>query len=856
MRADRSASPPHRFDSAPSFRGSIRDPSPGPIAIGGFAFEDELSRSARWRGFGSLSLVVPRRTWLRRGDRVWQIDAEHDGAVELEPAPPVAPSPAIHGSIDDRAAWRERVTTALDAIASGTLRKVVLAREQTVLLSSDLDPRNVVRRLRDERPACTTFWVRRGNQSFVGSSPELLARVEGRTVEAVALAGTARARDAAAEVAAARALLECAKNADEHRLVVAEIHDALRAVCAELEVSERVVERVPEALHLATRFRGSLGEDLAGAVPGALEVAGLLHPTSAVCGLPRRPARALIAATESERGWYAGGIGWVDGSGNGEFSVALRCGLLEPGLATLWAGAGIVSGSQPDAEYDETTTKMQAMLRSLEARAGARERRRRQRRQRCSTRAARRSGGMTSFHRTSRRLSPSSMRSQAPACGTRCCRRVAVRLRWRSRSRSRRRCVTGSRSTSAAPASSRSAWRVVSASRWRCSAPPARRRRTCCRRSPRHRSRARRSWSSPRIGRPSCAGSAPPRPSTRSISMAATFAGAPTHLPPTDDVDLVRYYRALASRAVAVARRAPAGPVHLNLPLREPLVPADAWPSRPTATGASEGTGAPAVRVVEARGEAPAAALDELAERLAAEEQGVIVCGPLAEVEGAAADLAALASRLGWPLLADPLSGARFDPRTRDAQADAYDFLLRDVAFASSHRPRAVLRFGGAPVSKALGQLLAEGAPTHVVVTPPGTWPDPWHVATDIVHADASSVVRGLLDRVPARATGTWQRTWIAASRAVRRAIDARLAGEAELFEGKVAAELLERLPGRSAPPRRQQHARPRPRHLRSRNRSVARDRLQSRRQRDRRRAVDRARCGGGVGRAGRAPGG
>jgi 2-succinyl-5-enolpyruvyl-6-hydroxy-3-cyclohexene-1-carboxylate synthase len=199
--------------------------------------------------------------------------------------------------------------------------------------------------------------------------------------------------------------------------------------------------------------------------------------------------------------------------------------------------------------------------------------------------------------------------------------------------------------------------------------------------------------------------------------------------------------------------------------------------------------------VVEERGQAPAAALDELAERLAAEEQGVVVCGPLAELGGIAADLAALASRLGWPLLADPLSGARFDPRTRDAQADAYDLLLREVAFATSHRPRAVLRFGGSPVSKALGALLAEGAPIHAVVAPPGTWPDPWHVATDIVHADASSVVSGLLDRVLPRTAGTWHRSWMAASRAVRRAIDARLAGEAELFEGKVAAGLIEWLP-------------------------------------------------------------
>jgi menaquinone-specific isochorismate synthase len=360
------ANGPRRFADAAHrlralFQGAHGEAAPGPFAVGGFAFEDEQRNGSRWRAFGSLSLVVPRRAWWRRGDRIWQIDVEHEGALEHEPPSPAATPLSIENPFDDRAAWRRRVAAALEAIASGTLRKVVLARERTVVVSPDLDPRDVVRRLRDERPACTTFWVRRGSQSFVGSSPELLARVAGRTVEAVALAGTAAARSAAEEVAAARALLDCAKNAAEHRLVAAEIETALRAVCDELEVSERSVERVPEALHLATRFRGVLGSPLC-----ALEVAGLLHPTSAVCGLPRSAARALIATTEAERGWYAGGIGWVDGAGNGEFAVALRCGLLETGDATLWAGAGIVTGSQPDAEYDETATKMQAMVRSLE----------------------------------------------------------------------------------------------------------------------------------------------------------------------------------------------------------------------------------------------------------------------------------------------------------------------------------------------------------------------------------------------------------------------------------------------------------------------------------------------------------
>jgi isochorismate synthase len=379
--------------------GARVDGGPGPIAVGGFAFEDEEPRCPRWRAFGALSMVVPRRAWVRRGDRVWRIDVELRGGDNREgtgrrggdgdgrgdgsaPAaedsgtlPPTAFAPSWPGlraatpastppagnQVDDRAMWRRRVEAALDAIDGGALSKVVLARELEAALPGDLDPRDVVRGLRERRPSCTTFWVRRGGRSFVGSSPELLARVEGDRVEAVALAGTA-ARCEHGDAAAARELLSSAKNAAEHEFVAAEIRDALRAVCVDLQVSERAIERLPEALHLATRFRGTLGRDLC-----ALEVAGLLHPTSAVCGLPRHAARALIAAAEDERGWYAGGIGWVDGAGDGEFSVALRCGLLEAGRATLWAGAGIVRGSQPDAEYDETTTKMQAVLRTIAA---------------------------------------------------------------------------------------------------------------------------------------------------------------------------------------------------------------------------------------------------------------------------------------------------------------------------------------------------------------------------------------------------------------------------------------------------------------------------------------------------------
>jgi menaquinone-specific isochorismate synthase len=250
----------------------------------------------------------------------------------------------------------------LAASAAGTLRKVVLARSREVAVPAALDVAAVVRRLRDERPGCMTFWARRGPASFVGSSPELLARVHGRFVEAVALAGTTRRPRGRADEAAAAALLACAKNRAEHAVVAADVRRALAPLCRQLADSPRSVQRLPDVLHLATRFTGELNEGR-----DALQVAGALHPTSAVCGAPRGTARALIRAREPERGWYTGGVGWVDGQGDGAFAVALRCALLTPSRATLWAGAGIVAGSSADAEWDETEAKMEAVARTLAA---------------------------------------------------------------------------------------------------------------------------------------------------------------------------------------------------------------------------------------------------------------------------------------------------------------------------------------------------------------------------------------------------------------------------------------------------------------------------------------------------------
>jgi len=262
---------------------------------------------------------------------------------------------------------------------------------------------------------------------------------------------------------------------------------------------------------------------------------------------------------------------------------------------------------------------------------------------------------------------------------------------------------------------------------------------------------------------------------------------------PSADVDLDAYIRRITCRAVATAMQAARGPVHVNVPFREPLLPAGGMPPRP----ARGSDGPPAMVVPRAEPLLDERTAHTFAATLGAEERGLVICGPRAGLEGAGALVGELAARLGWPILADPLSGLRFGGRDDVQQIDTYDVLLRDQRFRDEHAPRAVLQLGAPPVSKALGQYLAAcRLSAHVVVASPGTWPDPSHAATALVHADGVATVRALCAELPSSAPETaWARGWHDAGRLARAVLDERLAAESTLFEGKIAAEVVARLP-------------------------------------------------------------
>jgi isochorismate synthase len=275
-------------------------------------------------------------------------DAFLDAELTMSPAPTV---------------YAGAVTEAARRVRAGDLRKVVLAR--TIEVGGRVfDPRRLAHRLRAVDPHAYTFIAPAAHGVLVGASPELLIARHGGEVRTNPLAGSApRSGDPVVDRANAVRLIASAKDREEHAVVVEAVATVLEPLCVSLTWDPQpVIQETPNVWHLSTRFRGQLREP----APSALDIAVALHPTPAVGGAPTDAARAVLDQLEGfDRGSYAGPVGWVDAAGNGEWAIALRCALLDGARATLYAGAGIVGASDPDAEVDETDRKFRAFLDAL-----------------------------------------------------------------------------------------------------------------------------------------------------------------------------------------------------------------------------------------------------------------------------------------------------------------------------------------------------------------------------------------------------------------------------------------------------------------------------------------------------------
>ena len=344
--------------------GEIEPGAPPPLLFGSVPFDI--------RRFGTFT--TPARTIRRdRGGETWMIDVARGG--EFAAPPPVGPSGTGAPSAPFSGmqlfpepipnAYEVAVGVAVERIRAGHLKKVVLARTLRVEAKRQLDPYQLLRRLRAVEPDGYTFAVQLDEErTLVGASPELLISRFGREVRANPLAGTApRFGDPHEDRASAEALGSSAKDRQEHSIVVEDVFRVLHPLCEEL-----FYDRDPQLLatanvwHLSTRFRGTLKRP----APDALELVAALHPTPAVCGEPREWAMRLIRELEPvARDAYAGAVGWMDANGDGVWALALRCAELCGDTARLYAGAGIVADSDPAAERDETERKFRAFLDAL-----------------------------------------------------------------------------------------------------------------------------------------------------------------------------------------------------------------------------------------------------------------------------------------------------------------------------------------------------------------------------------------------------------------------------------------------------------------------------------------------------------
>lgn len=361
----------------------VEAPLAGPVCVGGFSFDPARYGSPRWCGYGDALLITPTYLVVSRDDSSWLTVA-----ASVEPDDDIA---ALTAALDDGLRhllaegdagdggddsvdivledagqadlWKRSVGDAIEQIRQGTIQKLVLAREVRVRASGLLDPGAALSRLRSGYGDCTLFAFAYGERCFLGATPERLVRVEGARVQAACMAGSApRGASAEDDRALGTALLASGKERHEHALVLDALREALRPVCAELTVPQApALFRTRNIQHLYTPLEGVLSN---GAT--VLELVERLHPTPASAGLPRDGALALLRTHEAfDRGWYAGPVGWIDRHGSGEFVVAIRSALVAGQEASLYAGCGIVAGSDPDQEYAESSLKLMPMLWAL-----------------------------------------------------------------------------------------------------------------------------------------------------------------------------------------------------------------------------------------------------------------------------------------------------------------------------------------------------------------------------------------------------------------------------------------------------------------------------------------------------------
>jgi menaquinone-specific isochorismate synthase len=329
----------------------------GPILFSSFSFDpNEIS-----------VLVIPEiligqkngKSWI-----TWIGDVKQPNLEKINTAPVSGEIKWQEGSLSEQA-WQSQVSSAINAIKSNKLEKVVLARDITATSKTEIGVRSLLQRLEIEYPSTWIFLV----DGLIGATPELLVRLSKSLVTSRVLAGTIRKTgNEDRDLTLAASLAKSSKDLEEHEYAVRSVADALAPFCSSTNVPEApFVLHLSNVMHLATDVTGVLNDSAKQS--DVFTLIAQLHPSAAVCGTPALEAKKLIVELEQmNRQRYAGPVGWIDANNDGEIAIALRCGQLsnDRNSIRIFAGCGIVAGSDPATEFAESQAKLMPMRTALE----------------------------------------------------------------------------------------------------------------------------------------------------------------------------------------------------------------------------------------------------------------------------------------------------------------------------------------------------------------------------------------------------------------------------------------------------------------------------------------------------------
>jgi menaquinone-specific isochorismate synthase len=329
----------------------------GPILFGSFSF-DPNEKSI---------LVIPEIILGKKAGKSWVTWIGNDTQPNFSTISNSLPSGEItwsNGALSE-SQWKDQVGFAVDSIKQNKLEKVVLARDQVAASTVAINTRGLLQRLEIEYPSTWLFLV----DGLVGATPELLVRLSKSLVTSRVLAGTIRKTgNEDRDLALAASLAKSSKDLEEHEYAVRSVADALAPFCSSTNVPESpFVLHLSNVMHLATDVTGVLNDSAKQA--DIFTLIQQLHPSAAVCGTPTNAAKKFIIDFEKmNRERYAGPVGWIDANGDGEIAIALRCGQLSQDNKSIriFAGCGVVAGSDPANELAESQAKLMPMRTALE----------------------------------------------------------------------------------------------------------------------------------------------------------------------------------------------------------------------------------------------------------------------------------------------------------------------------------------------------------------------------------------------------------------------------------------------------------------------------------------------------------